>query len=875
MDEERAVAEAKRCLDCGICSECLECVSACLAEALDHEQTDETITVNVGSIILSPGFDEFDPSEKSEFGYGKVKNVMSSIEFERVLSATGPFEGHVKRMSDLKTPGSVAFIQCVGSRDASCGNEYCSSVCCMYSIKEAIIAQEHTPGLKAEVFFMDIRAFGKEFDDYCLRAQKEYGIKFHRCRVASIEQGTGDNVIVTYFEDGDIKRIEFDMAVLAVGLESTKTARDLAEKLDIDLNEYNFAHTDIFDPLQTNKEGIYVSGAFAGPKDIPDTVAQASGAAAKASSMIQEARGTLVTEKEYPPEKDVSGKEPRIGVFVCHCGINIGGVVDVPEVMEYAKTLPYVAYAEQNLFTCSQDTQEKIKEVIEEHDLNRVIVASCTPRTHEPLFRSTTRESGINPYLFEMANIRDQCSWVHMHEPENATKKAKDLVRMTAAKAALLTPLATPSIEVVQEALVIGGGLSGITAALGIANNGFKVHLVEKDEVLGGNLRNIHFELGNAKEPQQVLDDLKKQVEQNPLVELHLKNTVKSIEGFKGNFETILSDDTKIRHGAVIVATGGEEYKPEEYLYWQNDSVITQKELELKLAQGEAPEGQVVMIQCVGSRNEKNTYCSRVCCANAVKNALKIKELEPDADIFVLYRDIRTYGFREDHYRKAAEQGIKFIRYDDDNLPVVTDEGGLNVKIKESIMDCELELEPKTLVLSAAIVPPEGNLEMAKMLKVPLSKDGFFLEAHMKLRPVDFATEGVFLCGLAHWPKFIDESISQANGAAARALTIISKDTLEGEGAIARIDGDICSACGTCVAICPYGAPQKNPETGDVKINEVTCKGCGTCVASCPERAITLPFFTDEQLKAQVGALMEEIKSEGSKTKTTAQEVVT
>jgi heterodisulfide reductase subunit A-like polyferredoxin len=858
MDEEAARFEAARCLNCGICSECFECVRACLADALNHEQNDETITIDVGSVILSPGFDEFDPKLKTEYGYGKVKNVMSSIEFERILSATGPFEGHVKRTSDEKQPETVAFIQCVGSRDSSCGNEYCSSVCCMYSIKEAVIAQEHTPGLKTEIFFMDIRAFGKEFDEYYVRAEKEYGIKFTRSRVSNIEQGENDNVIINYVEDGVPKTKEFDMAVLAVGLESTKTASKLAEQFGIELNKYNFAKTHLYSPLNSTKPGIYISGAFNGPKDIPDTVAQASGAAAKASSVISEARGTLVTKKEYPPEKDVTDEEPRIGVFVCHCGINIGGVVDVPGVSEYAQSLPNVEYAEHNLYTCSQDTQEKIKEMINEHKLNRIIVASCTPRTHEPLFRSTTKEAGINQYLFVMTNIRDQCSWVHMNEAEEATRKAKDLIRITVAKARLLEPLYNPSIDVTQEALVIGGGLAGMTAALEIANNGFPVHLVEKEPELGGNLKDIYFELGTDRSPQVLLKDLRNEVDNNPLVEVHIDTAVNSIKGFIGNFETTLADDTEIIHGIVIVATGGKEYKPTEYLYGQNDEVITQKELEKKLASGEVPKGPVVMIQCIGSRTEERPNCSRICCSNAIKNSLKLKELSPEMEIYILYKDIRTFGYREDYYREAAKIGVKFIRYDDENKPVVTEDvkGGLIVQVKDPVTNDVLLLKPYTIALSTAILPQDGNDELAKMLKVPLSRDKFFLEAHMKLRPVDFATDGVFLCGLAHWPKFIDESISQANAAVSRAMTILSKETLEAEGVVARVNEDKCTGCETCITICPYGAPSKNTETGNVEINDVTCKGCGTCVASCPERAIILPFFNDEQLISQLKALV-------------------
>lgn len=843
---------------------CEVCKEACKAEAINYDQEDKIEDVEVGSVILCPGFDEFDPKVKTEYGYGEVKNVVSSIEFERIMSASGPFEGHIKRLSDLQEPKNIAFIQCVGSRDASCGNEYCSQVCCMYSIKEAIIAQEHAPGLQTEIFFMDMRAFGKEFDDYYTRAQEEYGIKFTRCRVANIDQADGENVVINYVEDGEIKQKEFDMAVLAVGLEATKTAKELSETFGIELNKYNFAKTTPFTPLETSRPGVYVSGAFNGPKDIPDTVAQASGAAAKAGSVIHEARGTMIAKKEYPPERDTTQEEPRVGVFICHCGINIGGVVDVPAVAAYAETIPGVVYSMHNIYTCSQDTNELIKEKIIEHKLNRVIVASCSPRTHEPLFRSTCKEAGINPYLFEMANIRDQCSWVHMQEPEEATEKAKDLVRMAIAKAKLLEPLYNPSISITQQALVIGGGLAGMTAALDVSANGFKAHLVEKENVLGGNLRNIYYELGNVRDPQEFLKETIEKVNNDPNITVHMETTVAEIEGFMGNFSSKLSDGTQFDHGAIIVATGALEYKPTEYLYGQNPNVVTQKELEKKIATGEKPEGPYVMIQCVGCRNEERPYCSRVCCANAVKNALKIKELDPTADIYVLYKDIRTYGFREDFYQEAASKGVKFIRYDDENMPIVADEGGLSVKVVDPVLKQEIEMKPGTLILSAATIPPiENNEKLATMMKVPLTKDKFFLEAHMKLRPVDFATEGIYLCGLAHNPKFIDETISQASGAVARAVTVLSKDTMELEPMLSQVIDENCDGCAYCVDPCPYAAIQllEYMHDGSVKkivsVNEALCKGCGVCMATCPKKGIEVRGFKMDMLNAMIDACLE------------------
>jgi len=514
---------------------------------------------------------------------------------------------------------------------------------------------------------------------------------------------------------------------------------------------------------------------------------QASAAATQVLSLLREARGSLITPKVYPPERDVQGEEPRIGVFVCHCGTNIAGVVNVPDVVEYAKTLPNVVYAENNLYTCSNDTQDRIKEQIAEHNLNRVVVASCTPRTHEPLFRNTMAEAGLNPYLFEMANIRDQCSWVHMHEPERATQKSKDLVRMALAKSRLLQPLHRQTVRVEKSALVIGGGLSGMTSALALARQGFDVYLVERENELGGNLRHVRY-LFNGERPQDELTRLRDEIVQNSRIHLFTGATIEKIEGTIGDFRTTITargETTEVTHGVVIVATGAKQYEPKEYLYGQDDSVITQRELEARLASGDGfleregnrPAKTVVMIQCVGSRDPDHPYCSRVCCAEAVKNALRIKGLSPETHVYVLYRDIRTYGFKESYYTKARQQGVAFVRYDEDRKPEVSrnessgNGEGLQVTVYDQTLEMPIMISADLVVLSAGIHPHEDNRKIAQFLKVPLNSEGFFLEAHMKLRPVDFMTDGVFLCGLAHSPKNIEESILQAQAASARAAS--------------------------------------------------------------------------------------------------------
>ena len=852
------------CIGCGICKE------VCKAGAIEYDQEEKTIYLDVGSIILCPGFEKFDPRVKEEYGYGRYANVVSSIEFERMLSASGPYAGTVLRPSDGEIPEKIAFIQCVGSRDANIGNNYCSSVCCMYATKEAVIAREHHSDIDCHIFFMDMRAFGKEFEDYYVRAKEKHGIKYTRSRISEISEVSETKKLVLLYEneDAEIKEEEFDLVVLSVGIQPPKDAEGLGKKMGIELNKHGFCATKTFSPLDTSRPGVFVCGAFSGPKDIPESVAQASGAAARASGIVASERNKLVTIKEYPPERDVGGEEPRIGAFICHCGINISGVVNVSEVAEYAKTLPNIVYVENNLYTCSQDTQERIKEKIKEHNLNRVVVASCTPRTHEPLFRDTTREGGLNQYLFEMANIRDQCSWVHMHEPEKATEKAKELVGMAIAKARLLEPLDSKSSKVIHSGLVIGGGLAGMTTALELAKQEVDVYLVEKEAELGERLRNLHYMLG-GEDIQGHLKALVDSVNSNERIHVYTSAEVTNVEGYVGNFKSTIAqgnDETAIEHGVVVVATGAQEYKPEEYLYGNDPRVITQLELEEKLAKDEIDPKTVAMIQCVGSRGEKTSYCSKVCCSEAIKNALKIKEHNSNANVYVLYRDMMTYGFKEEYYKEAAEQGIVFIRYDAENKPKVSkDNGTLKVSVRDRLLKDELLIEPDILVLSAATLPNPDNERLSQLLKVPLSKDGFFQEAHVKLRPIDFATEGAFLCGLAHSPRPIDEIISQACATASRVMTLLSKEKIESEATVSVVDGELCIGCGRCVETCMFDAislEKNEKEEYKAHVNDAICKGCGTCASVCPNGAIAPRHFEKGQILAMIDELLEGMKED-------------
>jgi heterodisulfide reductase subunit A-like polyferredoxin len=861
--EEEAVKEAERCLDCGLCSECLQCVTVCQAKAIDHEMKEEEVELRVGSVVLAPGFEPFDARIKSEYGYGRMPNVLTSLDFERVLSASGPFQGQVQRPSDGQRPVKIAWIQCVGSRDTTCDHDYCSSVCCMYATKEAIIAREHESAIQPTIFYNDLRAFGKGFERYYESAKNKFGIRYVKGIPSGVKelQQSHNLLIECAGEDGEKVTEEFDLVVLSIGLQPSASTGELAEKLGIARDRFGFCQTGELAPNITSQDGIYVAGAFDAPMDIPESVMNASSAACLAAKEITEARGTMVTEKEYPPERDISGEEPRVGVFVCRCGSNIARVVDVPGVAEYAGTLPHVVHAEENLYTCSTDTQDKIINAIKEQGLNRMVVASCSPRTHESLFQDTIREGCLNKFLFDMANIRDQCSWVHATHMPEATDKAKDLVRMAVARVATLEPLHEHTAEVKRRGLVIGGGLSGMTAALEMAGQGYETVLVEREKQLGGNLKRIRYTADGA-DPQQLLASLIERVEKEPKLTIYKGAEVKKVSGYLGNYTTEIIAESgemvEVEHGVVILATGGAEYKPTEYLYGQSDRVLTQLELEEKIA-GDSDEAKklnsVVMIQCVGSREEGHMYCSRICCTQAVNNALKLKELNPDTEVYVLYRDIRTYGMNELLYRQAREKGVTFIRYDVERKPQVIEKGGkLGISVYDEVLGAEIQLEPDLLVLSAAVRPQQDAEEFASRLKLPLTQDKFYMEAHMKLRPLDFVNEGMYLCGLAHSPKSISESIVQARGAVSRAMTILSKPYLMVGGIISVVDEDRCVACLTCVRSCPFGVPRINEE-GVACIEAAACQGCGICASLCPRKAIKLQHYKDEQVTAKTAVL--------------------
>lgn len=839
---------------------CRLCEKACKAGAINFEDKGEEIELHVGAIILSPGLDRYDAKVRGEFGLGRWKNVVSAVQFERILSASGPYKGEIKRPFDEKHPKKVAWIQCVGSRDSHNANPWCSSVCCMYATKQAIIAREHNSNIEPVIFFMDMRAFGKDFDKYVERAKNEYNVRYQRSMISAIreEADTGDLLLRYAAENGKLIDEIFDMVVLSVGLEPHKDAVKFAKTFGIETNSYRFPLTSPLQPVQTSREGVFVTGAYQSPKDIPETVMQGSAVAGEAMALLGEARGTETIAKELPAEKDIADEEVRIGVFVCHCGINIASTVEIDKVVEAVKDLPGVVYVTDTLYACAQDSQEMLKQAVREKNLNRVVVASCTPRTHEPLFQDTIRDAGLNKYLFDLADIREQCSWCHMGHKKEATKKAIKIVKMAIAKAGLLEPLKTDTVGVTPAAMVIGGGIAGMTTALSLADQGFQVSIVEREKEPGGLLRNLYRTL-EGNDVQEFLKSVIKQVQAHKRIKIYTGVEVKKTEGFVGNFKTTLTDGKEIEHGVIILATGGVEYEPVEYLYKESDHVITQRELEKKLVMGEKPKSGecFVMIQCVGSREEPNQYCSRICCQDAIKNAVAIKQENPGAQVVILYRDIRTYGLREDYYKQARDLGVIFVRYDVDKKPAVERDGErLRIKTRDYMLNKDLVVDADWLVLSTGLRPHPTAGRVGETYKVTRNPDGYFLEAHVKLRPVDFPSEGIFVSGLAHAPKNLDETISQSLAAAGRAGTVLSKDRLAVSGIIAKHRKDLCMSCLSCFRVCPFDSPYINEE-GKVAHNEVKCHGCGICAGICPAKAFQVNSFRDDQIMAMIDAAAE------------------
>ena len=865
---------------------CGVCAKVCQADAIDYEQKEKELNINVGAIVVATGFDMPSDHLSSRWGY-KYENVVSALEYERILCASGPFGGHVLRPSDQVEPEKIAFIQCAGSRDLHEGVPYCSSVCCMYTAKEAIITSEHSDKSKCFVFRHDIRAFGKNFYEFTQRAQKEYGVKYFQTKISKIEENSETKNLSIHYENlktGEFDDFEANLVVLATPLVPSSGSQQLSKILGIETDEYKFFREhDYFNKSKSTKEGIYLCGFCQGPMDIPETVADSSGVAGQVAAFLNSVKFDEIKEKEIEvPEIEVKEEdEPRIGVLICHCGINIGKYVKVPLLAEYVRNLPNVVHCEDNLYSCSSDSQARIKEVIKNHNLNRFIVASCTPRTHEPLFQETCVEAGLNKYLFEMVNIRDQCSWVHMDDIEAATQKARDLIRMAVAKARLLKPLKEEVLQITPTCLVIGGGISGMSAALNIADQGFKTYIVEKESILGGNLNHLNELYPIEEDASKFLNRTIEKVESNKNIQVFLNAKLKKVKGYVGNYVVSVEDSKnmvqELSIGTIIVATGGQEYKPKDLFQYkkENKNVITQLELE-KLLKEKGKSwlngiNRITTILCVNARqNEGITYCSNICCGNSIKNIGLLKKLKPELEIIVLYRDLQMAKKRyEDYYRERRKDAI-FLRYDLDNVPIVKrltkSPEKYDIKLYDTNLQDFIEFDTDMVVLSTPMVPSDNLMDIAKMLKVPLDSHGFFLEAHVKLRPLDFATDGIFLCGCAQWPKNVQDSISQANGAAGRASRFLSVKEITTSGIVAEVNPMNCIGCGKCQSVCAYNAIDILDSTKEFEditlivkksfINSALCKGCGTCAATCPNGAISIKKYDFDQISAMIDSFL-------------------
>ncbi len=839
--------------------------AVCKAGAIVPDDKEEEVAVTVGSVVLSVGAELFDYSALDNFGGGKFDNVMSGLEYERIMSASGPFQGNLVKPSDQQKPKKVAWIQCVGSRGINkCDVSYCSSVCCMYALKEAMVTKERFgDDIETTVFYMDMRTFGKDYERYYNRAKEDFGIRLVRCKPHTITELPDKSLAITYAkEDTSLMENEsFDMVVLSTGFRPTQKTIELAGTLGIDLNEHNFAKSGTMNPVLTSKDGVYVCGVFESPKDIPETMVQASAAASMAGAAVESAEWTDEA-LAYPPPRDVEGEDPKIGFFVVDCDGEIGQALDVDKVLENAKTNPDVAVAQAFNLSCSFESMEKIESLIKDQKLNRVVIGSGSPRVQEVMFQDMLRRAGLNPYLLEMVNLRDQNAWAHADAPAKALEKAFKLVQVGISGVRKAKALVENMLPTSQDALVVGGGVTGMTAALEMADQGIATCLVEKAAVLGGVANNLSKTI-EGDDVKAYMADLVAKVSGHEKIKVMTNSVVAGHSGVPGRFSTeIKTGETveKVDHGVTILATGALPNRPAVYGLGELDKVVTQLDLDAVMDTDEAKikaMDQVVMIQCAGSREGDNPNCSRICCQAAVKNALRLLSINPDMQVFVLYRDMRTYGFLEDSYKEAREKGVKFIRFDLDHRPVVREEDGKTiVRTHDFILGEDLDIEADCVALSTGFIANAANADLASVFCLPKTDDGFFLEDHVKLKPVDMALRGFFVAGTAHSPKVIRENVTQALAVAGRARTMLANKEINLGAQVAVVEPTKCATCLICVRACPFDVPFINADRYS-EIDPAKCRGCGICVAECPAKAIQLTAFEDDQILAKLDGLFE------------------
>ena len=827
----------------------------------------KNFNIYVSSVILSPGFKIADPSELSYYRYGIYPNVVTSLEFEDILQTSKISHSSILRPSDKKPAQRIAWIQCVGSRNEKLNKGYCSSICCMFAIKEAMMVKECSTEIETKIFSMDLRIHGKGYEEYHRKAEKDYKIDFISSRIFEIIQiDKTHNLGIRYAtEDGTVCYEEFNLVVLSIGMEPPKDAKELAEKFRIDLDRFSFAKTVDLTGVRTTRPGVFVAGAFAGPKDIPETIAQAAACVSEVALISGEEKSFFsakqLADLQVLPEK--FNTTPIIGVYICTCNNQLDSILNLPKIAEKLQIssvhiLPDI---------CSQTGKRAVQAIIKREKHNRIIIAACGTRTNSFFMKQLVRECGIPESLLQIVNIREQCAWVHTNEPEKATVKAFEQLRMAVTRASMIKAFPIEFSRVIPAVLVVGGGVVGLTSALYLAKLGFTVHLVEKAASLGGKVSLIRFGLKGENIPEH-LEELVSEITTHPNIKLHLNSEVKSNSGFVGNFASVLSGGETINHAVTIIATGGQEYISDEYLCNKDSRVYTQLQLEEAIYNNDPAvrnARNIVMIQCVGSRdNNRRTFCSKICCTKSLKLALQLKEQDPSKNIFILYRDIRTYGTFEKYYSEARRKGVIFIRYNLENKPILenSEEQGrefLKITVDDHILGQKIEIDADLISLATGVAASTENPKIARIFNLPLEENGFFKEAHMKLRPIDFITNGIFVCGLAHAPKSIEESIIQAKAAVGRACTILYNDILKSNGSVAVNNGK-CAACLTCVRTCPYGIPKII--NNKVFIDPVQCKGCGICTVECPFNALELQNMSNDILNAMIKSLFDNNKTE-------------
>jgi heterodisulfide reductase subunit A len=840
------------------CTKCGKCVEMCPTSAIDLDLPDESRELAVGAIIASIGSGGFNATAMGQYGYGRYANVLTNIQLERLLSSGGPTGGQLLRPSDGKIPQKVAILQCVGSRDTE--RNYCSEACCMYALKEAILIKKQNPQAEVIIFYMDLRTFGKGYYRYYLQA-KNLGVHFTRSRVSAIRENprTKNLLLLARAEDGSDISGEFDLVVLSIGQCPSPLADELSETLGVNLNKWGFIQNQDIWQVRTDKDGIYVCGSSASPSDISETIIQASAAACEASMLLCSVRSQPVDKKVESRETGSGEEDVETAILICRCGGEIASVVNTEQVMTYAESLPDVIHVEELPYLCLPETRDKVKQTITKSGANRVVLAACAPYHYQRLFNEIIQEAGLNSFLWQLVNFREQIAWVHRDNGNLATEKAKNVLAMAVEQLRGQEVLPVTSTSVNQHGLIIGGGISGLVSAICLAEQGFEVHLIERTTELGGHMRHVHYSLGN-KDPQAFLNEVREKVKANPRIHLYLETEIIEVTGHAGNFQSKVKNGekvTSIQHGTIIIATGAKDYQPTEYLFGRDDRIITQKELQKRLVEANLGKlSTVVMIQCVGSRNDDHPYCSRTCCSEAIVNSIKIKEQSPETEVFILNRDIMTYGFKEEHYTQAREAGVLFMRYELGAEPEVSiEDKTLVVQVDDPVLPGKLEIEADLVVLSTGTIAG-GNQELAEMFSLELTEDGFFKEVDTKFRPVDSIIDGIFICGLANTPRNLEEEVAQAQAAAQRATNLLARGRLESGRIVSEVSARKCSGCGLCVSVCPYQARWINNEEKVAVIEEALCQGCGTCVAVCPNGAAKLRGLKEQQVFSMIEAAL-------------------